>query len=73
LKKCAADLAIKYNTDIIQEMINEIEFFKYQAKAILPELNATAFNILNAIKKYKLDLNCPNLMTVYRLFLTMPL
>lgn len=73
LKKYAADLVIKYNEDIDPEIINEIEFFKYQAKAILPELqNATALNILNAIKKYELDSTCPNLMIVYRLFLTMP-
>ncbi|XP_025190784.1 uncharacterized protein LOC112591242 [Melanaphis sacchari] len=72
LKKYAADLVIKYNEDIDQEIINEIEFFKYQAKAILPDLNATALNILNAIKKYELDSTCPNLITACRLFLTMP-
>ncbi|CAI6364414.1 unnamed protein product [Macrosiphum euphorbiae] len=72
MKKYAADLAIKYNEDIDQEIINEIEFFKYQVKAILPDLNATALNILNAIKKYELDSTCPNLMTAHRLFLTMP-
>jgi len=72
LKKYAADFAIKYNEDIDHEIINEIEFFKYQVKAILPDLNATALNILNAIKKYELDSTCPNLMTAYRLFLTMP-
>ncbi|XP_027836207.2 uncharacterized protein LOC114118962 [Aphis gossypii] len=73
LKKYAADLVIKYNEDIDPEIINEIEFFKYQAKVILPELqNATALNILNAIKKYELDSTCPHLMIAYRLFLTMP-
>ncbi|XP_025205083.1 uncharacterized protein LOC112601595 [Melanaphis sacchari] len=72
LKKYAADLAIKYNEDIDQEIMNEIEFFKYQAKAILPDSNATALNILNAIKIYELDSICPNLITAYRLFLSMP-
>jgi len=39
--------------DIVPEIFNKIEFFKYQAKAILPDLqNATALNILNVIKKY---------------------
>ncbi|KAL4083470.1 hypothetical protein QTP88_028786 [Uroleucon formosanum] len=73
LKKYAADLAIKYNEDIDPEIINEIEFFKYQAKAIIPKLqNATTLNILNTVKKYELDSTCPSLMIVYRLFLTMP-
>lgn len=73
LKKYAADLVIKYNEDIDPEIINEIEYFKYQAKVILPELQkANALNILNAIKKYELDSTCPHLMIAYRLFLTMP-
>jgi hypothetical protein len=51
LKKGAADLAIKYDEDIGPEIINEIEFFKYQAKVILADVqNATFLNILNAIK-----------------------
>jgi hypothetical protein len=63
MKKCAADLAIKYDEDIGPEIINEIEFFKYQAKVILPDVqNATFLNILNAIKSCELDSTFPNLV-----------
>ncbi|CAI6373291.1 unnamed protein product [Macrosiphum euphorbiae] len=43
LKKYAADLAIKYNEDIDQEIINEIEFFKYQVKANFTRLKRNCF------------------------------
>jgi hypothetical protein len=73
MKKCAADLAIKYDEDIGPEIINEIEFFKYQAKVVLRDgQNANFLNILNAIKSRELDSTCPNLVIAYRLYLTMP-
>ncbi|XP_060855368.1 uncharacterized protein LOC132953444 [Metopolophium dirhodum] len=38
LKKHAADLVLKYSSDLNSELLNEIECFKYQGEAIIPNL-----------------------------------
>ncbi|XP_060845912.1 uncharacterized protein LOC132925540 [Rhopalosiphum padi] len=73
LKKHAADLVLKYSSDLNSELLNEIECFKYQGEAIIPNLKmATYLDILNGIKTYELSSVYPNLVIAYRLLLTFP-
>ncbi|XP_022174160.1 uncharacterized protein LOC111036447 [Myzus persicae] len=74
LKKLAADLVLKYSSDLNSEFLNEIECFKYQGEAIIPNLKmATYLDILlNGIKTYELSSVYPNLVIAYRLLLTFP-
>ncbi|XP_060855602.1 52 kDa repressor of the inhibitor of the protein kinase-like [Metopolophium dirhodum] len=73
LKKHAANLVLKYSSDLNSELLNEIECFKYQGEAIIPNLKmATYLDILNGIKTYELSSVYPNLVIAYRLLLTFP-
>lgn len=74
LKRCATDLALKYNSDLdAPEFVCEIESFKYQAMEVFENLgDMDAFQILQ--KNYELSLQntYPNLDIALRIFITMP-
>lgn len=71
LKKCAADLAIKYVIDLNSvELTSEIESFKFHAVNLIK--NITSFEILSHV--YSLNLNnlFPNICVALRIFCTLP-
>lgn len=74
LKKMATDLAIKYNTDLDPyEFASEIESFKFQAVVLLQDFKEMgSFDLLQGIYLLSLENIYPNLVTILRIFLCMP-
>ena len=74
LRKCAMDLARKYNTDINgQEFCDEIESFKNIYLSISKNISvASPLDILQLLYDYSLVESYPNLCIAYRIFLTLP-
>ncbi|KAF0762752.1 Uncharacterized protein FWK35_00006458 [Aphis craccivora] len=75
IQKCAADLSLKYETDLnSSDFISEIKDFKYQAFSLLPDLRAaTPLALLQLITTYSLRAEYPNVETALRIFLTLPI
>lgn len=75
IQKCAADLSLKYETDLnSSDFISEIKDFKCQAFSLLPELRAaTPLALLQLITTYSLRAEYPNVETALRIFLTLPI
>lgn len=62
MKKCAAELATKYDENLGTEIINEMEFLNYLVKVLVLDVqNATFLSILNAKKSCELDSICPKM------------
>lgn len=74
LKKHAADLALKYPTDIdAAEITSEIESFKFQSAELLKDQsNATPMDLLQFLHLYSLQEVYPNIEIALRIFLTLP-
>jgi len=75
IQKCAADLSLKYETDLnSSDFISEIKDFKCQAFSLLPDLRAaTPLALLQLITTYSLRAEYPNVETALRIFLTLPI
>lgn len=75
IQKCAADLSLKYETDLnSSDFISEIKDFKCQAFSLLPDLRAaTPLALLQLITTYSLRAEYPNVETALRMFLTLPI
>lgn len=75
IQKCAADLSLKYETDLnSSDFISEIKDFKCQAFSLLPDLKAaTPLALLQLITTYSLRAEYPNVETALRIFLTLPI
>ncbi|XP_025204578.1 zinc finger MYM-type protein 1-like [Melanaphis sacchari] len=75
IQKCAADLSLKYETDLnSSDFISEIKDFKSQAFSLLPDLRAaTPLALLQLITTYSLRAEYPNVEIALRIFLTLPI
>ncbi|XP_060865965.1 zinc finger MYM-type protein 1-like [Metopolophium dirhodum] len=75
IQKCAADLSLKYKTDLnSSDFISEIKDFKSQAFSLLPDLRAaTPLALLQLITTYSLRAEYPNVEIALRIFLTLPI
>ncbi|OCT81265.1 hypothetical protein XELAEV_18028083mg [Xenopus laevis] len=74
LQKAASDLALKYSKDLdASELCSEIETFKHQVEALLPDAkSATPLDLCQMIEEYSLADCYPNIVTALRIFLTLP-
>lgn len=74
IKKCAADLAIKYSNDFNgPELCLEIVYFKNQCKSYFPNLKvATPLDLLNMIHAESIKDVYPNVEIALRIYLTLP-
>eukprot|EP00079_Xenopus_tropicalis_P035792 XP_017949563.1 PREDICTED: zinc finger MYM-type protein 1-like [Xenopus tropicalis] len=74
LQKAASDLALKYNKDLdASELCSEIESFRHQVEAILPDAkSATPLDLCQMIQDHSLADCYLNIDTAFRIFLTLP-
>lgn len=74
LQKHAADLAVKYPSDLdAAEFVSELESFKFQAAALMKDdIKCTPMDLLQFVHMYNLQDVYPNIEVALRLFLTLP-
>jgi hypothetical protein len=74
LKKSAMNLAKMYPKDVDEnELISEVESFKFQAESLMENLkSANPLDLLQLIHKYSLKAAYPNIEICLRIFLTLP-